>query len=107
MGLAMDVHSRMGEIGYRIDPHYWNQGIATEAAKAIIRFGFDVQLLNKINGRFFAFNPASGRVMEKAGMEREGLQKKHVWNIDRFEDIVFYGITNSNRDLPGRSRERQ
>lgn len=101
MGLDMDVHSRMGEIGYRIDPHYWNQGIAAEAAKSIIRFGFDVQQLHKINGRFFAYNAASGRVMEKAGMEREGLQKKHVWKIDRFEDIVLYGIVNSKHGRAG------
>lgn len=83
-----------------LPPRHWNQGIATEAAKAVIRFGFEVQQPHKINGRFFAYNPASGRVMEKAGMEREGLQKQHVWKIDRLEDIVLYGIVNPNHGHP-------
>jgi len=94
MGMGIDLNSNMGEIGYWIDPNHWNKGIATEAAEAIIRFGFEVKKFHKINASYFTYNPASGRVMEKVGMEREGLRKKHVWKIDRFEDIVLYGIVN-------------
>lgn len=96
MGMGIDLNSNMGEIGYWVDPNHWNKGIATEAVKAIIQFGFEVKRFHKINARFFTYNPASGRVMEKAGMEREGLQKKHVWKIDKFEDIILYGIVNPN-----------
>ncbi len=96
MGMGIDLNSNMGEIGYWVDPNHWNKGIATEAAKAIIQFGFEVKKFHKINARYFSYNPASGRVMEKAGMEREGLQKKHVWKIDQFEDIILYGIVNPN-----------
>jgi len=67
-----------------------------DAARVIIQYGFDVKKFHKINARYFTYNPASGRVMEKAGMEREGLQKKHVWKIDKFEDVFLYGIVNSN-----------
>ena len=96
MGMGIDSNSNMGELGYWVSPAHWNKGIATEAARAMIQFAFDIKKFHKVNARFFTYNPASGRVMEKAGMEREGLQKKHVWKIDRFEDIILYGIVNPN-----------
>ena len=65
----------------------------------MIQFAFEVKKLHKVNARHFTYNPASGRVMEKAGMEKEGVQKKHVWKIDRFEDIVLYGIVNSGEEI--------
>lgn len=94
MGMSIDIHSNIGELGYWIGPKYWNRGIATEAARAMIQYAFEVKKFHKVNGRYFTYNEASGRVMEKCGMEREGLQKKHIWKIDRFEDIVLYGIVN-------------
>lgn len=98
IGIGVDLNSNMGEIGYWVDPNHWNKGIATEAAKAIIKYGFEVKKFHKINARFFTYNPASGRVMEKAGMQKEGLQKKHVWKLDRYEDIILYGIVNPNEE---------
>lgn len=94
MGIGIDARANMGEIGYWVDPAHWNKGIATEAAKAMIRFGFEVKKFHKINARHFSYNQASGRVMQKAGMEWEGMQKKQIWKIDRYEDLVLYGILN-------------
>ncbi len=52
--------------------------------------------LEKIHGRHFSRNPASGRVMEKAGMEREGLLKRHEKKNGYFEDLVVYGLLRHN-----------
>lgn len=94
MGMGIDKNSRMGELGYWMDPAHWNKGIATEAAKAMIQYAFEELHFHKVNASHFAYNPASGRVMEKAGMEKEGLRKKHIWKNDRYEDLVIYGIVS-------------
>lgn len=74
---------------------YWNQGYTTEAAKACIEFGFDYFKLRKITSRYLSTNLASGRVMEKCGMKREGILREHQRKNDTFHDIVEYGLLKS------------
>lgn len=57
------------DLGYRFLPEYWGLGIATEASRAILTYGFDVLKLNKIIAIAMKENKASTRVMEKVGME--------------------------------------
>ncbi|MDB6078500.1 MAG: GCN5-related N-acetyltransferase [Akkermansiaceae bacterium] len=54
--------------GFWFSPQVWGQGYATEALQAVLRFGFEHLALESVEGRHFAFNPASGRVLEKAGL---------------------------------------
>ena len=74
---------------------YWNRGYATEAARAMLTFGFEVLELNRIFAEYYARNPASGRVMQKIGMTHEGMLRQHMFKDDRFEDSVVYGILRS------------
>lgn len=83
---------RMAEIGYSFSRAYWGQGIATEALDRMLQYCFDTLNLHRVEGQHDASNPASGRVMEKAGMKKEGLLRGRVWNKDRFVDTVMYGI---------------
>ncbi|MDX2227483.1 MAG: GNAT family N-acetyltransferase [Verrucomicrobiae bacterium] len=92
MGIGGDGHNRKGEVGYWIGQAYWGRGFCTEALREVIRFAFQEVGWNKVTSRHFARNPASGRVMEKAGMTREGILRKEVLKNDRFEDIVVYGM---------------
>jgi RimJ/RimL family protein N-acetyltransferase len=85
------AHAR-AEIGYWLGKPYWGRGYCTEAARAVIRYGFERLGLRKIAGFHFARNPASGAVMRKAGMRREGLLRQHVKRCDRWEDQEVYGI---------------
>ena len=85
---------RFSELGYWISPDVWNKGIATEAARALIKYGFEIKEFHKIVAKHFKYNGASGRVMEKTGMKKEGTQEKHVLKNDLYEDIVLYGIIN-------------
>ena len=59
--------------------------------------------LNRIEARHMTKNPASGRVMEKAGMKLEGILRQQVLRWDSFEDLVIYGILASDLDPPPNS----
>ena len=82
----------IAEIGYWIGKPYWNRGYASEAAVAIIRYGFEQANLERIFAGYFARNAASGRVMQKAGMTYEGTLRKHAVKWGERLDMVFYGI---------------
>src|SRR5690625_269386 len=81
-----------GELGYWIGKPYWGKGYGTEAAKAIVAFGFDGLYLNKIFARAITTNPGSWRIMEKVGMTHEGTLKQHETRWGQFFDLVYYGI---------------
>lgn len=92
ISLKIDRPQHKAELGYWIGVPYWNRGYATEAAEAILRYGFADLKLNRIFAWHFARNPASGRVMAKVGMLKEGVARQSAFKDDRFEDLVTYGI---------------
>ena len=83
---------RSAEVGYSLSRAYWNRGYTTEALREVIRFGFEEMGLNRIEAQHEVDNPASGRVMEKAGMRREGVLRGRLFNKGRFVDVVLYAI---------------
>jgi ribosomal-protein-alanine N-acetyltransferase len=93
------AHQR-GEIGYVIYKPYWNHGYATEATMALIRFGFQTLGLNRIEAHHFGNNPASGRVMAKAGMRCEGSFRQHIFKGSELIDTVHYAILRQEYDAP-------
>ncbi|WP_078380652.1 GNAT family N-acetyltransferase [Sutcliffiella halmapala] len=92
--LSNNKHFNHGEIAYWIGESYWGKGYATEAAEAIIQFAFEEKKLHKVFARYFPTNPASGKVMEKLGMKKEGILKEHVIKDRKYLDLVLYGIIN-------------
>jgi ribosomal-protein-alanine N-acetyltransferase len=92
MGLVLRREHRRAELGYWIGKPFWNRGYATEAGIAVLRYGFETLGLNRIHACHFARNTASGRVLEKIGMTREGVSRRHVRRWERYEDLVQYGI---------------
>ena len=93
IGLMINERHSHAELGYWIGVPYWNGGYCTEAARAVLAYGFDTLHLHRIFAHYFVRNPASGRVMEKAGMLREGLLRGHMKVREVYEDLVLYGIT--------------
>jgi RimJ/RimL family protein N-acetyltransferase len=85
------------ELGYWIGPEYWNCGYCTEAAKAVLNYGFTELGYHKISARHFEENLSSGHVMQKAGMVREGVLRDEVIKEGRFVTVVLYGILRSNQ----------
>jgi ribosomal-protein-alanine N-acetyltransferase len=92
IGLRVQREFDRAEAGYWLGVPYWGRGYATEALGAIIRYGFGELKLNRIYAGYFNRNAASGRVMEKNGMKREGVLRQHVRKWDEYVDVVYYGI---------------
>jgi RimJ/RimL family protein N-acetyltransferase len=90
----VEVNRRHGraELGYWVGKPYWGQGYATEAARAVIEYGFSVLALHRIYAMHFSWNTASGRVMEKCGMVHEARLRGHARKEKIFEDIEIWGI---------------
>lgn len=96
IGLSLEPAFSRAEIGYWVAEPYWNQGFATEALAAMIRFGFEELQLNKLCASHFRINPASGKVMEKCGMFKEGELKEQVKKREIYHDLIVYGLTKND-----------
>ena len=92
MGLVVQRQHRRAELGYWIAVDKWKRGYATEAAERLLDFGFEFLGLLRVEARHFVRNPASGRVMEKLGMQREGVERDWAIKWDRFETLALYSI---------------
>ncbi|MHB0964366.1 MAG: GNAT family N-acetyltransferase [Gemmatimonadaceae bacterium] len=95
ISLRIELPQRRAELGYWIGVPYWGRGYATEAARAMIEFGFRRLSLHRIYAHHFARNPASGRVMEKAGMQHEGTLRGHFFRWGAPEDVAVWGILST------------
>ena len=80
------------EVGYSLSRDYWDRGIMTEALKAVIGHGFGSMNLNRIEAQHETTNPASGAVMRKCGMQREGTLRQRLYNKGRYVDVELYAI---------------
>lgn len=94
ISLRVTVPHRRASLGYWIGVPYWGRGYASEAATAMIRYGFGELRLHKIGAQHMSGNPASGRVMEKAGMQKEGELVDELLKDGVFHTLVVYGIVH-------------
>lgn len=92
VGLNLTRAHRRAELGYWIAKSRWGQGIATEASRAVIAYGFDALRLHRIDAHHFVENPASGAVMRKLGMQREGRLRAMVWRDGVPRDLELYAL---------------
>lgn len=84
--------ARRAEIGYAISSKYWGQGYMPEAVRSLFSFGFGMMKLNRIEARCVIANTASARVMEKVGMQFEGILRQHLFAKGSFYDVKLYAI---------------
>jgi ribosomal-protein-alanine N-acetyltransferase len=87
-----DPDLREANIGYELDPRHWGRGYATEAARAILGFGFDELGLHRVWAECVADNTGSARVLEKLGMRREAHFREHQWFKGRWRDTLVYAV---------------
>ncbi|TKI71597.1 GNAT family N-acetyltransferase [Lysinibacillus mangiferihumi] len=80
------------EIGWVLNPAYYRKGYASEAAQALLDYGFTEMKLHRIIATCQPENIASYRVMEKIGMRREGFFKKCIPHGDDWWDEYYYAI---------------
>jgi RimJ/RimL family protein N-acetyltransferase len=81
-----------GDIGFEISPELWGKGLATEAAQAIVRFGFDELKLHRVWSWCIAENVGSSKVLEKLGLQLEGRLREKDYFKGRWWDTLTYGI---------------
>ena len=91
--IGTDVHRRTAELGYWLGEEFWRRGIMTEAVAAFTDFCFEEFQLRRIYAEPFANNPASARVLEKAGFTFEGRLKNNVLKDGELLDSLLYART--------------
>lgn len=80
------------EVGYSLSRAYWNQGLMTEALRAILSFAFQEMRLHRVEAQHELDNPASGQVMRKVGMQYEGTLRGRLFNKGRYVDVALYSM---------------
>jgi [ribosomal protein S5]-alanine N-acetyltransferase len=92
IGLTIDEQHRRAELGYWLGVEYWGRGYVVEAAREMVRYGFENRQLHRIFASHFKHNPASARVLKKLGMRYEGRQREHYCKWGQLIDSELYGI---------------
>ncbi len=95
VGLYHDITNDKTEIGYWIAVDFWNRGYAVEASKAAIKYAFENIKTNKITARHATENPASGIVLQKIGMIKEGCLRQNFRKFGKIYDEDVYGLLRS------------
>ncbi len=92
VGLEINRPMDRAELGYWIAVPMWNQGFATEASAAIMKYGFAHLGLHRIVACHVPGNDASAKVMKKLGMSYEGTHRENVKKDGAFRDDVVYAV---------------
>ena len=87
---APEAHE--GDIGYELSPNHWGNGYATEAASAMLEFGFTRLGLHRVWSWCVADNVGSARVLQKLGMQAEGRLRENEYYKGRYWDTLMFGI---------------
>lgn len=101
IGLIIDPDNNRAELGYWLAEPFWSQGFTTEAVQAILQFGFEHLNLNKIVAVYLNTNEASGKVMVKNGMIKEGefkdhdVKKDHIVADGKYVSLIQYRMLKS------------
>ena len=90
--VAIKRKHRNCEVGYCYGSRFWGKGYATEALCCILRFLLDECHFHVVEARHSSSNPASGRVMQKAGMRRDAVlpQRQYDADTDTYTDLIVY-----------------
>ncbi|MEO5558492.1 MAG: GNAT family protein, partial [Dokdonella sp.] len=87
---GVDVHRHSAELGYWIGRTYWGRGVMTTVLAAFADRAMSAFRLHRLFATVYASNPASMRVLEKIGFEREGVQKSAVMKRGELLDLYVY-----------------
>lgn len=93
-GCGIHAEGSNGEIGYCFSRTVWQQGFASEAATEMLKFGFGELGLHRIYATCRPGNTGSYKVMEKIGMQREGLLREHMFSKGQWCNSFLYSIVD-------------
>lgn len=95
IGLQMKVSEathEVAELGYWIGVEFWGKGYASEACKRIVEYGLNEMRLDRVTARCLSHNPASGRVLEKAGLKHTRTAQGHCGEV--LSKLEYYDISH-------------
>jgi len=95
IGLALNIPNERATVSYLLNRKYWGRGIMSEALNALLKLCFEKLELNRVEADHFIGNEASGRVLEKCGLRKEGIARGVFKDKGVFRDEVRYGILRS------------
>lgn len=98
VGLMIEPDHRRAELGYWIGVPYWGNGYATEAARTLVKHGFETLELHRIFASHFSKNTGSGKVLRKIGMRHEGCHRAPILKWGEFLDLEMYGMLASDAE---------
>ena len=105
--VRINHNTECAAMGYCMSRAHWRKGVMPEALKAVVDFLFDEVGFNRIEAEHDVNNPASGRVMEKAGLRYEGTLRQSGRNNQGIVDLVWRAILRSDweKDITGQESE--
>jgi [ribosomal protein S5]-alanine N-acetyltransferase len=95
--VSKDTQRTSAEIGYWLGKPYWGQGYAAEAARTLVRFGFEQMGLERVEARCFTENRAGQRVIEKLGMKLESTDRSEMIK-GSYPELRVYAIARQDWD---------
>ncbi len=104
ISLTVNRAENSAELGYWIGVPFWNQGYCTEAAEALVFYGFDVLRCRRIHARRLESNLQSGRVLEKIGMRQEGQRVEPILQGGGCRTSILYRLRDE-RPRTGKTRQ--
>ena len=89
---AWDRVNRHAEVGFVLHPSQWGKGIASEAVRAVLTFGFERMNLHRVEAELDPRNTASARLLDRLRVEKEGLLRERWYLYDEWCDSALYGL---------------
>lgn len=97
---GLEPENGYAETTYFLSPEAWGRGYMTEALSAVLDHAFGGMGLWRVAADHFAGNDASGRVLERCGMRREGVARGRYWKAGQRFDSIQYGMTRPDWQTP-------
>lgn len=99
---AISAEHRCAEVGYVLNPAFRGQGYAGEALSAVLEFAFRRMQLNRVEAKCVDENESSERVMQKVGMQFEGVARSALFIKGQFRNIKIYAILRDEYQKKGK-----
>ena len=108
-GIGMRPGDSRVEIGYVTGKQYWGKGFTTEAARAVLKWALKQKMTHRVWATCDVENIGSARVLEKLGMQREGVLRKWIirpafGKVPR--DCFCYSIVKGSKKNRGKNRDK-
>jgi ribosomal-protein-alanine N-acetyltransferase len=92
---SLSKQHQRAEIAFNLAKAHWSQGLATEAASAVLDFAFKKLRVNRVEATCMPENLASRKVLEKIGMTCEGRMRQSHHRYDGFHDMDLFAMISS------------